>query len=84
VTRAKESARLQKEAEATLRAKSKQEAEAARKAAEAEKQKQADKAKKMASLNQRTGSSASAPSVGGFLDDAALGAIYDRAVSGSR
>jgi hypothetical protein len=59
-------------------------AEAARKAAEAEKQKQADKAKKMASLNQRTGSSASAPSVGGFLDDAALGAIYDRAVSGSR
>ena len=57
-------------------------AEAARKAAEAAKAAQAEKAKKMAAINQRTGTSAQAPlSNGGWFDN--MEATYDR-ITGSR
>ena len=57
-------------------------AEAARKAAEAAKAAQAEKAKKMAAINQRTGTSAQVPlSNGGWFDN--MDATYDR-ITGSR
>ena len=61
------------------------ETEAARKKEAEEAAKKAAQAKKVASMNMRTGASASTPAFDGKWDDKAkLGALYDRIQSGSR